>query len=315
MHHDQLPVDAGLVARLVADQFPAWAGWPVTEVRGGGTVNAIFRIGDELAARLPLRPDRPDRVRAALRAEQQAARRLVGRTTVPVPAPVALGEPGPGYPLPWSVQRWLPGHPATPDVPGTGPGADRFARELARFVREVRGVDTGGVTFADRGLSGARGGVLADHDGWVQECLERSVPLAGAVDVAGARALWADCRDLPRRKPDVTSHGDLIPANLLTGTPGSPAQGRLTGVLDVGGTGPADPALDLVAGWHLLDAAARRTFRAALGDDAVGCDDLDWERGRGWALEQALGLVWYYVDTNPPMAALGRSTIARLLAG
>jgi aminoglycoside phosphotransferase (APT) family kinase protein len=99
------------------------------------------------------------------------------------------------------------------------------------------------------------------------------------------------------------SHKDLIPANILI------ADGRLAGVLDTGGFGPADPALDLVVAWHALDVDARGMLR-----EGLGCDDREWRRGAGWALVQALGLVWYYLDSNPGMAALGRSTIDRLLA-
>ena len=83
--------------------------------------------------------------------------------------------------------------------------------------------------------------------------------------------------------------------------------GRLAGVIDVGGVGPADPALDLVAAWHLLDAAPRQVLR-----DHLGVDDLEWDRGRAWAFEQAMGLVWYYETSNPTMSALGRRTLQRL---
>ena len=99
------------------------------------------------------------------------------------------------------------------------------------------------------------------------------------------------------------SHGDLIPANLLV------AEGRLTGVLDCGGFGPADPALDVIAGWHLLDDGPRAVFRAELASD-----DLEWERSKAWAFEQAIGATWYYVDTNPMMSRMGRMTLARILA-
>ncbi len=98
------------------------------------------------------------------------------------------------------------------------------------------------------------------------------------------------------------SHRDLIPANLLT------AGGRLVGVLDAGGYGPADPALDLVGAWHLLDAERRTRLR-----ERLGTSDLEWERGAAWAFVQAIGLVWYYEHTNRTMAELGRSTLRRLL--
>jgi aminoglycoside phosphotransferase (APT) family kinase protein len=87
------------------------------------------------------------------------------------------------------------------------------------------------------------------------------------------------------------------------------AGGRLTGVLDVGGLGPADPALDLVGAWHLLDDGPRQVLR-----DDLGCGDLEWARGQAWAFQQAMGLVWYYVDTNPAMSRTGRRTLARLMA-
>ena len=83
---------------------------------------------------------------------------------------------------------------------------------------------------------------------------------------------------------------------------------RLAGVLDVGGLGPADSALDLVGGWHLLEAGPRQVLR-----DDLKCDDLEWERGKGWAFEQAMGLVWYYAESNPVMSQLGRRTLQRIL--
>lgn len=99
------------------------------------------------------------------------------------------------------------------------------------------------------------------------------------------------------------THGDLIPGNVLV------ARGRLVGVLDAGGFGPADPALDLVCAWHLLDAAARARLR-----EDLGCDDLEWQRGKAWAFEQAMGAVWYYRETNPAMSRMGRVTLQRLMA-
>ena len=265
---------------------------PAVAAAGWGTVNALFRVGDQLAARFPRQPADVQETARLLRAEAAAARELVGATSFPTPVPVAVGAPGHGYPLPWSVQTWLPGRTAFEQDPG---GSVDFAVDLATFVREVRAIDVRGRTFAGTN----RGGELAAHDGWVQTCLERS---AGLLDVAALRRAWADLRALPRLAPDVMTHGDLVAGNVLV------ADGRLAGVLDVGGVGPADPALDLVAAWHLLEDEPRRAFRAELR-----CDDLEWARGRAWAFEQALGLVWYYVETNPPMSAMGRRTLARLL--
>jgi aminoglycoside phosphotransferase (APT) family kinase protein len=293
MHAGQLTVSVQTVRALLGEQFPQWRGLPVTSVESPGTVNAIFRIGERLGARFPLQPGDVDATRRWLESEAEAARELAGRTRFPTPEPVAIGEPGAGYPLPWSVQTWLPGVAATPDsLRGSHPAA----RELAEFITAVRAIDTRGRKFRGSG----RGGKLADHDPFMADCFEHSEQL---LDVPRLRRMWASMRTLPRRTTDVMNHGDLVPGNVLA------ADGHLTGILDVGGLKAADPALDLVGAWHLFDAGPRQAFR-----DELGCDDLDWERGKAWALQQAIGLVWYYAESNPAMSQLGRSTLARLMA-
>jgi aminoglycoside phosphotransferase (APT) family kinase protein len=293
MHADQLPVTAEMVRRLVAHQFPPWAERPIVEVTSHGTVNALFRIGAELVARFPLRAGEVEATRRELTAEADAAQELVGRTPFATPRPVAIGGPGFGYPMAWSVQTWLPGTTAD-EVDASGSTA--YAEDLASFIAGVRSIDTRGRVFAGRG----RGGDLHAEDPWVETCFRRSEDL---LDVPRLRRRWAALRELPRRAPDAMTHGDLIPGNVLV------ADGRLVGVIDVGGLGAADPALDLVAAWHLLDRAPRDVLRATLG-----ADDLEWARGQGWAFAQAMGLVWYYVDTNPVMSRLGRTALARILA-
>ena len=101
MHAGQLHVDAGTVRELVERQFPSWSGVPVTPVPAASTVNALFRIGEDLAARFPLQPADVDATRSWLRGEAAAAGELLGATSFATPEPVAIGEPDLGYPLPW----------------------------------------------------------------------------------------------------------------------------------------------------------------------------------------------------------------------
>ncbi|GAA3578047.1 aminoglycoside phosphotransferase family protein [Microlunatus spumicola] len=300
VHEDQLRLDAETVRALLADQLPELAGLPVRMLPPAGTVNAVVRLGDRLAARFPLRPEPPDEVRRVLEREAEAAGSLVGRLRVPVPEVVAIGRPGRGYPLPWTVQTWLP----ETDGSVVDPGASyAFARDLAALVADLRAVPTCGRTFAAERRTG-RGGTVADHDAWVRTCLGRST---GLLDVPALAALWERLRVLPRGpEPDVTTHGDLIPGNVLVAGPGPDA--RLVGLLDVGGTGPADPALDLVGAWHLLEDGPRAVFR-----ETLGVDDATWARGVAWAYEQAVGLVWYYRTSLPAFSALGRRTLDRIL--
>ncbi|MFF0014781.1 aminoglycoside phosphotransferase family protein [Streptomyces sp. NPDC005374] len=292
MHDDQVDVTTETVAALIRTQFPKWSGKTVRLLPSTGTVNAIFRIGNDLSARFPLRPADAAEALTCLQQEARASAELAQVSRLPAPEPVALGEPGAGYPMPWSVQTWLPGTVATETDPS---GSDAFAEDLAAFIADLREAATRGRVFNGEG----RGGVLTHHDDWMTECFERS---EGLLDVVPLRKLWGRLRELPRTDADVMSHRDLIPGNVLV------AQGRLSGVLDTGGFGPADPALDLISAWHLLQPGPREVLRKALG-----CDDLEWERGKAWAFEQAMGLVWYYAGSNPTMSSMGRRTLGRIL--
>ena len=88
------------------------------------------------------------------------------------------------------------------------------------------------------------------------ECFQKS---SGLVPIARLTAIWNDLRDIPQSAPDSMCHGDLTPGNVLVD------DGRLAGIIDVGGFGPADPALDLVIAWHLLDADRRGILRFRVG--------------------------------------------------
>ncbi|MYT10672.1 MULTISPECIES: aminoglycoside phosphotransferase family protein [Streptomyces] len=292
MHDDQVDVTTDIVASLIREQFPRWSGKEIRLVSSTGTVHAIFRIGNELSARFPLRLADAAETLAVLEQEAQASAELAQVSRFPVPEPVALGKPGAGYPMPWSVQTWLPGTIAFDADPS---GSEAFAEDLAAFIAALRGAETRGRVFNGEN----RGGVLTHHDDWMAKCFQES---EGLLDVPRLRRTWGHFRELPRTDADVMSHGDLIPGNVLvTGN-------RLGGVLDTGGFGPADPALDLVSAWHLLESGPRQVLRQTLR-----CDDLEWERGKAWAFEQAMGLVWYYLESNPTMSSMGRRTLDRIL--
>ena len=145
MHPGQLDIGAATVTALVAAQFPHWTALTVRPVRSHGTVNQLFRLGRDLVLRFPLEDGGPAENQLRLETEADAARRLLGRLPVPTPEPVAVGEPGPGYPLPWMVYRWLPGTVA--DRAGVAQ-SEHFAHDLAGVVLVLRSMDTEGRRFA-----------------------------------------------------------------------------------------------------------------------------------------------------------------------
>lgn len=292
MHEDQIALDPEIAARLVHAQFPEWAGNEIVPLETSATTSYIFRIGERYTARFPMQGAEAAQVREQLHAEQTAMAAFAVVSPVASPITIAIGEPGLDYPLPWSVQTWIDGDPVTPS---SHAASTTFAHDLAALIEALRSADTEGRRFT----GGGRGGMLTDHDEWVAQCIEKSAHLMRPERL---RQAWASLRVASRTEPDAMCHKDLIPPNLLA------AGERLVGVLDTGGFDPADPALDLVVAWHALDSGPRGELR-----ERLGIEDAQWWRGAGWALQQALGLVWYYEITNPAMSALGRSTIARIL--
>jgi aminoglycoside phosphotransferase (APT) family kinase protein len=292
MHEDQVHIDADIIRGMIIDQFPEYHHEPIEQLGTTGTVNAIFRIGSGVAARFPLRAMEPVECADMLRREAAAMTEFAQHCPFATPRPLGLGQPSSLYPMPWAVQSWIEGDVATPNGLAA---STSFALDIANLIVSLRAADTHGRHVDGQG----RGGHLPDHDAWMAVCFRNS---EGLLDVTRLRRMWARLRDLPPSGPDVMSHRDLIPANLLV------HDERLVGVLDAGSFGPADSALDLVAAWHLLDRDRREIVRGHLGSGKV-----EWVRGAAWAFQQAMGLVWYYERTNPSMSALGRNTLSRLL--
>jgi aminoglycoside phosphotransferase (APT) family kinase protein len=288
MHADEADIDTTLVRRLVAGQFPAWADLPVAPVASSGTDNAMYRLGDDLAVRLPRIPAAAGNVAA----EQRWVPLLAPHLPVAVPAPVGSGTPAEDYPHPWSVCHWLPGaNPAVDDLAEP----DRLAEDLAAFVTALRRVDPTGAPKTTRGVP------LATRDAPTRAAIAAS---DGLVDIAAVTEIWDDALRIPAWEgPPTWMHADLSPGNVLV------KDGRLAAVIDWGGAGIGDPTVDLIIAWNLLPASARRTFR-----DALGVDDDTWRRGRGWALSISLIQLPYYQHTNPGLAANSRHVISEVLA-
>ncbi|WP_461086126.1 aminoglycoside phosphotransferase family protein [Streptomyces deserti] len=288
MHADEVDVDAELVGRLVAGQFPRWAGLPVERLPSSGTENAMFRLGTDLVVRLPRHP----RAVESVAHEQHWLSRLGPRLPFAAPQPLGRGEPGAGFPWPWSVYRWLDGRNP---VAGRVEEPERLAGDLAAYVTALRRIDPAG------GPTGHRGVPLATRDTPTREALAQ---LAGRADTGALTTLWEEALRAPEHtgRP-VWAHGDLSPGNVLV------SGGRLAAVIDFGCVGVGDPAVDLIVAWNLLPAEVRGLFR-----EAVGADDAEWARGRGWALSISLIQLPYYWDTNPALAENSRHVIGEILA-
>ncbi len=284
-------IDDDLVRRLISAQFPQWTGLAVRRWPSGGTVNAMYRLGDDLVVRLPLVADGAGDVSM----EQRWLPLLAPLLPARIPEMVGAGEPAEGYPWPWSVCRWLAGdHPEA----GALREAVPLAEDLAAFVVAMRSITLPGAPKAHRG------GPLASLDAATRAAITelRGIPEED-VDCDAVARIWQEALRAPARAgPPVWLHADLMPGNLLTDG------GRLAAVIDFGCTGVGDPACDLFPAWNLLPVDARDVFRTALG-----ADDATWFRGRARTLSQALIALPYYRKTNPTMARNARHVIRAVL--
>lgn len=259
-------IDERVVAELIEEQFPRWANMPVRAVARQGWDNRTFRLGDDLSVRLP----RAEPYAAGVQKESRALDFLDGRLPVSVPSVVALGEPGRGYPLPWSIRRWLDG-----DTVDESAGLDRvrLAIDLGSLLRVLMSLPVDAGTAAGR-HSFYRGSHPSAYSDEVQTALEQ---LHGRVDAERCRSVWLTATTSAWGSPPVWFHGDVAVGNLLV------SDGRLSAMIDFGTCGVGDPACDLVMAWTYFEGDARDAFR-----DAVGLDAATWRRARGWALWKAL---------------------------
>jgi aminoglycoside phosphotransferase (APT) family kinase protein len=279
MHEGEIRTDARLVRELLSAQFPDWAELPITAVSSFGTDHDIYRLGEDLAVRLP-------RIGWATGQASTEARWLpvfAPRLPLAVPAYVGHGHATETYPYDWSVCTWLPGRSAADGLDDL----DRAAEDLAGFVVALRGIDTSGSHPREHGQ---RASPLTELDEAVREWTD---VLGDRGDRRAILRAWEEALTAPAYDgPGRWAHGDLLPGNLLV------VGDRLSAVIDWGGLNVGDPAVDLQPAWNLFAGASRERYRAALGTD-----EATWLRGRGWTVFQTVAALAYYWDTNPGIVA------------
>jgi aminoglycoside phosphotransferase (APT) family kinase protein len=280
LHADEVPIDGPLVRSLVEAQFPQWSHLPLQRITSTGTDNAIYRLGPKMGVHLP-------RIEWAVQQVDKEFAwlpRLGPQLPMAVPTPLARGEPGPGYPFPWLVYRWLDGE----DLQHRQVSDSRwFGQDLAVFVKALESVET-----TDGPPAGPRGQSLLPFDGATRAAIRG---LGTAIDGNRATNVWQSALDAqPWPGPRVWVHGDLLPGNVLVN------DGRLAGILDWSSAGVGDPACEGMLAWS-LPPEARTAFQAALNFDAA-----TWARARGWVVQQAVLFIPYYSKTIPDAVAAAR---------
>lgn len=289
-------VDEKLVRGLLVEQYSELAG-EVIQPAGVGWDNAIYRVGEELAMRLPRRSAAVE----PLVREQRWIGPMATRLPVPIPTPVYRGRPTRFYPWPWSLVKWLRG-----ETVDRYPLAHNQASLWARFLRALHQRAP-----ADAPHNPYRGVPLQDRSDSVQGRLRQlseqhisiaQGPLAKASRAEVLSAIWQQALSAEPGTCDWWIHGDLHPLNVLS------RGGRLAGVIDWGDLTRGDPATDLASVWMLFDDATARheVLRKYSADEPLV------QRARGWAI--FFGSVWLAdPETSPHHAAMGESTLRRVI--
>lgn len=286
----EVEIDEGLVRCLLELQHPDLAELPLRHLTDGWD-NVTYRLGDDLAVRLPRRA-----IAAGLfENEQRWLPVLARRVRLPVPEPVRSGTPAAGYPWSWSVVRWIPGVPVA-EVPLDPSEAGAFGAFLA---------DLHGPAPDEAPRNPYRGVPLhTKEDGLVTRWDRLAGMDAGlGVDIDDVRRLWADVVGIPIDSTAGWLHGDLHPKNVVGDG------GRLAGIIDWGDLGVGDPATDLGAAWMLFPPEAHEAVWAAYEPVSAATRD----RARGWAVFFGTVLLDTAVDGEDPFGRIGRQTLTRAI--
>ncbi|SFF17293.1 Predicted kinase, aminoglycoside phosphotransferase (APT) family [Paenibacillus catalpae] len=261
-----IEITTGLVRQLINSQFPEWRDLEIKPVEKSGHDNRTYRLGDEMTVRLPSH----ERYASAVEKEVTWLPVFKPLLSLPIPAPVAKGEPTDEYPLPWSVNRWIEGDTVSN---ANIRNLNEFAEDLAGFLKELQAIDaTNGIPAGIQNFH--RGGNLAVYDGDTRSVIEK---LTGQYDQKLLTEIWELALATKYEAAPQWLHGDVAVGNLLV------QDGRLSGVIDFGTMGVGDPSSDLVMAWNFFDDESRGVFLRCMNVDP---DTVD--RARGWALWKAL---------------------------
>ncbi|WP_435240146.1 aminoglycoside phosphotransferase family protein [Streptomyces sp. YPW6] len=306
-----IEITADLVRDLLREQHPDLAELPVREVAGGWD-NQQWRLGDELAVRMP----RTERAPELQRKECRWLPHLAPRLPIPVPRPVRVGKPSARFPKRWTVMTWVPGEPLDRTSISR---ADHAADTLADFLRALhvaapaeapgvvdRGAHPGAYTEGfDRLIRSVALGVRADE-------VRADEVRADGMRADEVRAVWDDAVAAPAWEgPPVWVHGDLHPANVVV------SGGTLSGVIDFGDLFAGDPAWDLAAAWVVLPEGAAAQFF----DAYAHADGATIRRARGLAALKSLFLMLMghngergLPGGKPSWGPAGRAALGRALS-
>jgi len=294
-HHSKpaadIEIDETLVRSLLRAQHPDLAHLPLQSMDSGWD-NAMFKLGDALAVRLPRRVA----VAKLIEHEQQWLPQLAPLLPIAVPAPVRIGQPAENYPARWSIVPWLRGRNADLREPRPDQ-AERLAAFLCALHRPAP---------LDAPFNPYRGVPLRERAEQIVERIGRLKRESTLLNEEVVR-IYEDAVEAPIDVEPTWLHGDLHGGNLLVDD-----DGVITAVIDWGDMSRGDRATDLATLWmNLGDRKARENAMRACHD----VSDATWRRAKGWAVFYGVTLGTSGLAGDARHAVMARRTLERVVAG
>ncbi len=290
---NKLNIPLSLAVELIAEQFPQWAHLPIRTLELGGWDNKTFRLGEEMSIRLPSAEEYALQVQK----EHKWLPLLTPHFSLPIPEPLAMGQPSKNYPLNWSIYRWIEGESAN-SVLINEMDLSEIALDLAQFLNELHDIDVTGAPLAGP-HNYYRGAHPSVYDSEARTAL---AALHAHIDVNAATAIWGKAISSTWSQSPLWIHGDLSAGNILL------KEGRLIAVIDFGCMGVGDPACDLAIAWTFLKGESRAIFKSHLA-----LDEDTWARARGWALWKAMITIVSLENKTGPEALQQKHLIDEIL--
>jgi len=287
LHEDQIKMDVKIVKCLINEQFPQYKDLPIYEFNSTGTVNYIFRLGNDYYVRLPMHKTYENSI---LR-EYEILRYISNKISITIPQIIGLGKPNVLYPCHWAIYNWINGNYY--DNNKITYFKD-IVLELVNFINELHSINL----LENAPKAGRK--LLVELNSLTIENLNNSkdeIEYRKAIKICEIlinTPLW-------NNKP-VWIHADLLKPNILIDN------NHILGIIDFGSSGIGDPAFDIIPAWAVFNKENRNIFRNKLNV----CDDI-WNRACAYALHQAALIIPYYRNSNQSFVKYAIDTINEII--
>jgi len=287
LHKEQINIDVKIVKSLINEQFPHYNDLPLCEYNSTGTVNSIFRLGNDYCVRLPYLKEFED----SILNEHKILPYIKNYISIKIPQSIELGKPGNLYPYHWAIHSWIDGDYYNDNKISN---YQEIISELVNFIKELHSIELS----KDAPKAGRK--PLKELNSLTVDSLNNS---KNEIDYQKIIKIWEILVNSPVwDNNSVWIHSDLLKPNILI------KNNHILGIVDFGSAGIGDPAFDIISAWAVFNKENRKIFREKLQVS----DDI-WNRACGYALHQAALIIPYYRNSNKSFVKHAVNTINEII--